>query len=251
MTGITNTAGANTIAFANYSGYDKSGNRKNKITPSGTESYQYDNVYRLTQAVTPKGTENYSYDDVGNRLSGPGSKDTAYAYDAANRMTNGRQLGYGYDNAGNQIARTIASAPAKGWTQAWDLENKLKQADKVKKDGNGVVIESRSLSFKYDPFGRRIEKKLTTLTGGITKISTWTYVYDDNCAGDLYRTGQHPREDLLHPRSWHRRAPGLGAEWAELLLLSWFSVNRTFGPFVINHHKRREVHEKETSQLHP
>jgi hypothetical protein len=30
----------------------------------------------------------------------------------------------------------------------------------------------------------------------------------------------------------------------------WLSENRTFGPFVINHHKRREVHAKETSQLH-
>jgi hypothetical protein len=34
------------------------------------------------------------------------------------------------------------------------------------------------------------------------------------------------------------------------LSVSWFSVNRTFDPFVINHHKRREVHEKETPQLH-
>jgi len=32
-------------------------------------------------------------------------------------------------------------------------------------------------------------------------------------------------------------------------VMFWFSVNRTFGPFVITHHKRRKVHEKETPQL--
>ncbi len=31
--------------------------------------------------------------------------------------------------------------------------------------------------------------------------------------------------------------------------LFWLSGNRTFGLFMINHHKRREVHAKEASQL--
>ncbi|HIJ97428.1 MAG TPA: multicopper oxidase domain-containing protein, partial [Desulfuromonadales bacterium] len=31
----------------------------------------------------------------------------------------------------------------------------------------------------------------------------------------------------------------------------WLSENRTFGSFVINHHERRKVNAKETSQLHP
>jgi hypothetical protein len=35
------------------------------------------------------------------------------------------------------------------------------------------------------------------------------------------------------------------------VFLFWLSVNRTFGSFVINHHERRKVHAKETSQLHP
>jgi CheY-like chemotaxis protein len=34
-------------------------------------------------------------------------------------------------------------------------------------------------------------------------------------------------------------------------ILFWLSVNRTFGLLVINHHKRRNVHAKEASQLHP
>ncbi|MFZ5766660.1 MAG: hypothetical protein ACOY4H_13865, partial [Thermodesulfobacteriota bacterium] len=36
----------------------------------------------------------------------------------------------------------------------------------------------------------------------------------------------------------------------ENLKVSWLSVNWTFGPFVINHHERREVHAKKALQLH-
>jgi RHS repeat-associated protein len=190
-----------TITFANYSGFDKSGNRKNKITPSGTECYTYDNIYRLKQADTPNGSEKFIYDDVGNRQSGPGPKDTAFAYDTANRMTHGRQFAYDYDNAGNQTTRTITSASDKGWTLTWDLDNRLKQLDKARRDGNGVVIESRSIAFKYDPFGRRIEKKLTTFIDNIsnTKITKWTYVYDgDNIALEIYEPPSGPAEKTYY-----------------------------------------------------
>lgn len=201
MTSIKHDTSTATITFASYSDFDKTGNRKNKITPSGTESYSYDNIYRLITALTPKGIENYGYDDVGNRKNGPGPKDTAYVYDNANRMKHGQQFNYDYDNAGNQTGRTIDSATDKGWTLTWDLENRLKQLDKVRKDSNGVVIESRSISFKYDPFGRRVEKKLTALIDGVTKNSIWTYVYDgDAIAVEIYTlpTGQIEKTWYTH-----------------------------------------------------
>lgn len=178
LTGITHSKGAATITFANYSGFDKTSNRKSRITPAGTDSYTYDDVYRLKTAITPNGTENYDYDDVGNRRSGPGPKDNAYAHDGANRMTHGKQLGYDYDDAGNQTTRTIPNAPDKGWTLTWDLENRLTQMQRTRKNSNGEVIESRTIDFKYDPFNRRIEKKLTTFFNGVTKVSSWSYLYD-------------------------------------------------------------------------
>ena len=53
-----------------------------------------------------------------------------------------------------------------------------------------VGNESRTVAFKYDPFGRRIGKSLTTTIDGTpatTKTSTWTYVYDDdNVAVEIY-----------------------------------------------------------------
>lgn len=190
LTSIKHSTGTATITFANYSGFDKTGNRKNKITSNGTETYHHDEIYRLTQTDTPKGSEKYTYDDVGNRTGGPGPKESlpivTYAYDAANRMTYGRQLGYDYDDAGNQISRNIPNAPDKGWTLTWDQENRLTQMVKFRKV-NGVIMESRTIDFKYDPFDRRIEKKVTTLINDVTKISTWSYLYDgDNLAAEYF-----------------------------------------------------------------
>jgi len=193
LTKIKHSTSTATITFANYSGFDKTGNRKSKITPDSTETYHYDDIYRLTQTDTPKGSEKYTYDDVGNRTGGPGPKESlplvTYAYDAANRMTHGRQFGYDNDDAGNQTGRTIPNAPDKGWTLTWDLENRLTQVSIFRKVNN-VVVESRTVDFKYDPFDRRIEKKVTTfITGNDPKvISAWQYLYDENNIAVEYYT---------------------------------------------------------------
>lgn len=188
---ITHSTASVKVAYANYSGFDKTGSRLNKITSNGTETYHYDDTYRLTQTDTPKGSEKYTYDDVGNRTGGPGPKESSplvtYAYDDANRMTHGKQLGYTYDDAGNQITRTIPNAPDKGWTLTWDLENRLTQVYIFRKVNN-VVVESRTVDFKYDPFDRRIEKKVSTFIDNVPKVvGTWQYLYDEeNVAVEYY-----------------------------------------------------------------
>ena len=182
LTGIRHLAGSTVITFADYGSFDKVGNRGSKSTPAGSESYDYDPVYRLTQAVAPGGTEKFTYDLVGNRLSGPGPKDTKYQYDADNRMLVGRLFGYLYDDNGNQTKRTLPKGTDKSWVQSWDAENRLIRLEKVK-----AAIENRTVSFKYDPQGRRLEKKLVTLINGVAKSSSWLYVYDsDNIALEIY-----------------------------------------------------------------
>jgi len=84
-------------------------------------------------------------------------------------MLQGRQYGYSYDNNGNQIAKSINET--KGWIQSWDYENRLITSERTK------GAEKRTISFKYDPFGRRIEKKLVTTNPASTE--TTTYVYDN------------------------------------------------------------------------
>lgn len=184
MTTVTHVAGTTTIAFANYSSFDNVGNRKKKTTASGTESYVYDELYRLLRTVSPKGTEIFNYDAVGNRVSGPGVKDTAYQHNNGNQMTRGRRLGYDYDNMGNQYNRSKAGVSGKSWALNWDKENRLKSI--VKTVGNEICT---TVAFKYDPFGRRIEKSLTTTCSG-TPERTWTYVYDDDkVALEIYKVG--------------------------------------------------------------
>jgi len=191
------TGGAD-FAVYGYPLRDQAGNVKTK---SGTtnETYVYDEIYRLRQAVTARGTEKFTYDDVGNRQTGPGPKDTAYQHNEANQMTHGRKLGYGYDNAGNQTSRTLAHDAGKGWTLTWDYENRLTKMEKTK------GTEKRTISFKYDPFGKRIEKKVETIKAGVTKTATWVYVYDnEDIAFEIYTPPGGPAE-----KTFYTHGPGI------------------------------------------
>jgi len=165
------TSGAPFISNS-YPDHDQVGNIKTR-TGAYPAAYLYDEVYRLKDAVSPGGTEKYEYDDVGNRIKGPGPKDTKFAYDAANRMTRGKLFGHDYDNAGNQTTRITYNVPNKGWAYTWNDENKLVKAEQIK------GAEKRTVTFAYDPFGRRVEKKLTAAVGGQIKLTTWTYAYDN------------------------------------------------------------------------
>ncbi|WP_041245337.1 phospholipase A2 [Geotalea uraniireducens] len=178
LTSLSHTAGGSTIAAFSYA-LDNVGNRTSKATTEA-ENYLYDVVYRLLNAASPK-PETFTYDAVGNRQTGPGAKDTGYLHNAGNQMTQGRKLAYGYDNNGNQTNRAVPGAFDKSWTQTWDNENRLVKVEKVK------GAEKRTVSFSYDPFGRRIVKQMTVVKDGVTKTSSSSYVYDnDNIALEVY-----------------------------------------------------------------
>ncbi len=139
---------------------------------------------------------------VGNRQTGPNAtKDTRYQYDIANRQTSGKLLDYGYDDLGNQNRRTVPGVPdtTKGWTLTWDNENRLVAMTRTKGS------DSRTVSFAYDPFGRRIGKTLVTVVGGVTKTTTWTYVYDgDDIALEIYAPPAGPPE-----KTFYTHGPGV------------------------------------------
>jgi RHS repeat-associated protein len=167
-----------TIASFSYA-LDKVGNRTSK-TATAAERYLYDTIYKLL-AVTSSKMESFGYDAVGNRLRGPGAKDTAYLHNAGNQIIQGRRLAYGYDNNGNQTSRTVPAASDKNWTQTWDYENRLVKVEKVK------GAEKRTVSFSYDPMGRRIGKQIIIVKAGVTKTNSWGYVYDnDDIVQEVY-----------------------------------------------------------------
>jgi RHS repeat-associated protein len=180
LTEVTHkTSSGATIASFRY-GLDKVGNRLSKVMPNGTVSYQYDPVYRLTEALystpgysgnstgngggianaTQQQKEFYSYDPVGNRLTSHRNK--VHEYNEGNQLVSDGGT-YAYDKNGNLIQKTTSDGTT---AYVWDYENRL-----VKVTGpDGTITE-----FSYDPFGRRISKKVTQGTEAVTT----QYFYDD------------------------------------------------------------------------
>ena len=78
-----------------------------------------------------------------------------YSYNASNQLTATPSGSYTYDSNGN----TLTDASGKSYT--WDFENRLVSA---------VVPGTGTVTFKYDPFGRRIQKS--------SPLGTTNYLYD-------------------------------------------------------------------------
>ena len=171
-----------------YGVHDKVGNRKARSEGGMTTSYDYDAVHQLTRAATGESAENFDYDPVGNRKSGPTVKETEAAYDHAfdNGMTSGRKYTYTYDDYGNRQYGYFDAAHSKYWQYTWDGENRLTKAELKT---NGATV--RAVSFKYDPFGRRIEKKV--VAGGVTETRTYVYDGEDIVVEYVAKTGATTR----------------------------------------------------------
>jgi RHS repeat-associated protein len=189
------TFNGKTIAGFSY-GLDKVGNRLSKAEPEVKTSYSYDAIYQLLQAQAfrkhgrdREQVENYTYDPAGNRLSGP-RQDTSYTYGPGNQLLARKHAEFSYDKNGNLIAKEYrkydegswcdksehhghGDHDGRKWTYNYDFENRLIKAET--KQGH----ETTAVSFKYDPFGRRIEKKIEQSKHGKTEENTvHRYVYD-------------------------------------------------------------------------
>jgi len=152
---VLHQSGGSTVDGASY-GYDYAGNRTSKTNYLNniTEGYTYDLIYQFTQVAQGLSTtESYSYDAVGNRLSSLSVP--TYNYNSSNELTSNSLGSYTYDANGN----TLSDAQGRSFT--WDFENRLTQATNP---GVGTT------SFRYDPFGRRIQKS--------GPLGTTNYLYD-------------------------------------------------------------------------
>ena len=194
---VLHKLGTTTLDGANYT-YDNAGNRKTRTpAPGGSAlTYAYDNIYQLLSAKQGATTkESYTYDLVGNRLTSGVGTVRAYTPNTSNEYTSitNPSVSYTYDNNGNTKTKSD------GTTYSWDFENRLTQ---VILPGPGGT-----LNFKYDPFGKRVQK--SSVQGANT--TTTNYVYDgDNILEEVdqsgnilarYTQGQGVDEPLAEGRS--------------------------------------------------
>lgn len=150
-------------------------------------------------------TDSDTYDAVGNRLTDMFGG--TYSYNNSNELTSYPVYEYTwtYDNNGNTTSETVGTSTT---TYNWDFENRLTS---VVLPGTGGTV-----SFKYDPFGRRIEK--------VSSSATSIYAYDgDNRIEDLSATGtatarytqglgiDEPLEVYEGGKSYYYHADGLGS----------------------------------------
>jgi RHS repeat-associated protein len=157
---VLHQLGTTVLDGATYT-YDNAGNRTTRTDQrTGTTlTYGYDNIYQLLSAMQgTTTTESYTYDLVGNRLSSLGV--SPYTYNSSNELVSIPSGSYTYDNNGNTKTKPD------GTQFTWDLDNELTQ---VVLPGTGGTV-----NFKYDPFGRRIQKAFTQ---GSTTTTT-NYLYD-------------------------------------------------------------------------
>jgi RHS repeat-associated protein len=164
---VLHQVGASTIDGAVYT-VDPAGNRMAKTDKHAnvTSNYTYDPLYELTQVTqSTTTTESYTFDPVGNRLTSLGV--SPYSVNTSNELTAIPGTTNTYDNNGNTLTKVTSAGTT---TYGWDYENRLTS---VTLPGTGGT-----LTFKYDAFGRRVQKAFTQ---GSTTTTT-NYLYDVNNA---------------------------------------------------------------------
>jgi len=113
---------------------------------SRVRDFSYDGLERLVSGGTSGLPETYDYDAIGNRISSFLS--SAYRYDGANRLLEDDTFLYAYDILGNLVGKTDkATGGHTGYT--WDAVGQLVAID---------LPDGTTATFRYDAFGRRIEK---------------------------------------------------------------------------------------------
>ena len=131
--------------------YDPNGNRKTMTDSSGTTSYSYDALNRLsskTDTLTGK-TVGYSYDGVGNvkTLTYPGNQVVTYSYDEAERLNSltdwlGKTTSYTLNRAGQVTAALFGN----GSTVERVFDGSGRQTSLINKQPGGTVISSHGLT---------------------------------------------------------------------------------------------------------
>jgi RHS repeat-associated protein len=176
-------------------GYDADGNRSSLVDQSGTTSYYFDALNRMTteslpgsgyacSGSSPSGLT-YTYDGVGNLLTSCDSGGTTtYAYDHDYRLASIAEPGgncggtpslcttFGYNSDGN---RTSVTFPG-GATQTTVYDNDQNVSSVVGKSSTGTTLTS--FAYTYVNGSNDTPLVQTTTENDAVAANTYTYSYD-------------------------------------------------------------------------
>ncbi len=151
--------------------YDKADNILVKSTEHGVYSYEYDDLYRLTNVDNPDfDDESYTYDATGNRLTASGI-DGIWDYNDNSELLGYDNSSFVYDNNGNMMQKTSAGQVV---NYIYNVENRIAR---VENETGSVIAE-----YYYDPMGRRLWKD----TAG---IRTYFHYSDEGLIGEYDADG--------------------------------------------------------------
>ena len=132
-----------------------------------TRSYTYDQNDQMISATQPlgRGIETFSYNSTGNRLRRDGESADAL-FNTNNQLLQDSRFLYVYDGNGNLTTKTHRTT-GQVMEFSWDYDNRLVGITTRPNTGGAA---SNVVVYRYDPFGRRIEKEIN---GKATR-----YLYD-------------------------------------------------------------------------
>lgn len=161
--------------------HDNVGNRTSMTTLDGTHSYGYDKIYELTSADYPDGYPfpdmSYHYDSAWNRTTTINGGTKEYFSNELNQYTEVDGISFDYDLNGNLTDDGEQ-------TYYYDCENQL---TKVVRNSDSQILSE----YRYDPFGKRIQKiadgKTTNVVYDHTSYQVLAEYEDEGGGFDLSR----------------------------------------------------------------
>ena len=176
--------GSNRLQDLNYT-YDKADNITAIDSPDGDKSYNYDNLYSLTNKDYENiPDEEFTYDNSGNRTSS--SDIPEWSYNENNELISYKDTEFTYDENGNLASKTENGVKI---TYIYTPRGRIDKIWKGEPDSGTLIAE-----YSYDPFGRRLSKE--TDKGKIYFIYS-----DEGLAGETDSSGNITKTYLFRPGS--------------------------------------------------